>query len=81
MLGSFGSVQTIWMSATLERSWLNTAEVDLEQDVPKELPLDLDRETSQAIRDVMTAKKVVHHVKPKAGDIDKLAKEIVTSHF
>jgi CRISPR-associated endonuclease/helicase Cas3 len=37
MLGSFGNVQTIWMSATVERDWLKTVDVDLEQDIQREL--------------------------------------------
>jgi CRISPR-associated endonuclease/helicase Cas3 len=80
ILGSFGSVQTIWMSATVERDWLNTADFDSAQDAKEGPPLDLSRETSQVIQDVMNAKKIVNQAKPKAGDVEKLAKEVVTSH-
>ena len=59
MLGSFGNVQTIWMSATVERDWLKTVDVDVEQDIQKELSLDLAKETSLTLRDTMSAKKTV----------------------
>jgi CRISPR-associated endonuclease/helicase Cas3 len=80
MLGSFGNVQTIWMSATVEHDWLKTVDVDVEQDIQRELSLDLAKETSQVLRDTMCAKKVVHKANAKAGDSEKLAKEIIDAH-
>jgi CRISPR-associated endonuclease/helicase Cas3 len=80
IVGSFGQVQTIWMSATVEPNWLATADVDLTQDAAGELSLDLAKETSQSIRDVMLAKKFVRKTKAKAGEMAKLAREIVSKH-
>jgi CRISPR-associated endonuclease/helicase Cas3 len=80
MLGSFGNVQTIWMSATVERDWLKTVDVELEQDIRRELSLDLAKETSLALRDTMYAKKIVQKAIAKAGDSEKLAQEIINAH-
>jgi CRISPR-associated endonuclease/helicase Cas3 len=80
MLGSFGNTQTIWMSATVERDWLATADIDLAQDASSELSLDLSQESSSVIHDVMLAKKFVRKTKAKAGELPKLAKEIISEH-
>jgi CRISPR-associated endonuclease/helicase Cas3 len=79
-LGNFGNIQTIWMSATVERDWLKTVDVDVEQDIPRELSLDLSKETAKALQDTMCAKKIVHKANAKAGDSEKLAKEIIDAH-
>jgi CRISPR-associated endonuclease/helicase Cas3 len=80
MLGSFGNVQTLWMSATVERDWLKTVDVDVEQDIQRELSLDLTKETSLALRDTMYAKKTVQKTIAKAGESEKLVKEIINAH-
>lgn len=80
LVGSFGNTQTIWMSATVELDWLATADVDLARDAREELSLVLEQEPLQSIRDVMLAKKFVRKTKAKAGELAKLAKEIVSKH-
>jgi len=80
LFGSFGKVQTIWMSATIEPDWLKTVDADLKQDARGEFLLDLAAETAQTLHDVMQAKKVIQKAKAKAGDTAKLAKEVVGEH-
>lgn len=81
IIGSFGNIHTIWMSATVEPGWLTTADIDLTLDAVGELSLDLTQESSQPIHDVMLAKKYIHKAKARADETTKLAKEIVSKHY
>ncbi|MGE3537982.1 MAG: CRISPR-associated helicase Cas3' [Candidatus Tectimicrobiota bacterium] len=80
MIGSFGKTQTIWMSATVERDWLQTVDVDVQQDIAGEISLDASREVSSTLQEVICAKKIVHRANAKAGEKDKLTKEIISAH-
>jgi len=80
MLGSFGKASTVWMSATVESDWLKTVDVDVDQDIKRGISLDPIKETSPTLRDAMRAKKIVRKVIAKAGESEKLAKEVVSAH-
>lgn len=77
---TFGRVQTIWMSATVERDWLKTVDIEPDKDIVGSLALDLDKETAQPLHDAMGARKTVRKAKAKVGDLGKLAKEVLSKH-
>lgn len=79
-LCSFGNAQTIWMSATIKRDWLITVDVDPEQDIRGEPLFDIAKEKSEVLHDVMFAQKVVHEIKVKAGEFEKITKKVLAAH-
>ncbi len=80
MFGSFGNVQTIWMSATVKRDWLVTIDVDPKHDIRGELSFDIAKEESKVLHAVMFAPKTVNETKLKAGEFEKITKRVLSAH-
>ena len=80
LFGAFGPVKTLWMSATIDRDWLKTADCDLGRDVQGIRSLNLDREGSETIHKVMCARKKLRPAGVKAQDTEKLAEKVLESH-
>lgn len=81
ILGAFGKTQTIWMSATMEEEWLMTADFELASDA-KGKPLTLTHKDfeSDTLKKRWEADKHLRQANAKAGEIEKLADEVVDSH-
>jgi CRISPR-associated endonuclease/helicase Cas3 len=78
--GTFGLCPSIWMSATLEPSWLNT--VDFRGKFPAD-PLHLSKEDYdiEPLRKRMTANKTLKMLDaPWSEDMKEVAKEVVANH-
>jgi CRISPR-associated endonuclease/helicase Cas3 len=76
----WGTVQTIWMSATLQRDWLAT--VDFKDKLPDLSCLKLgagDREDKR-LKERLQAKKPVQKTDASAEDTEKLAECILSEH-
>jgi CRISPR-associated endonuclease/helicase Cas3 len=80
LFGAFGPVKTLWMSATVDRDWLKTADCDLDQDVQGVRSLNLERENSETLRKVIYARKKLQSAGVEAQDTEKLAKKVLKSH-
>ncbi len=79
-LGTFGSTRTLWMSATMEPSWLETIDVDPSIDTAGRVDLDqADREDEQ-LRARLEAVKALKSAKARMGESAKLAEEIAAAH-
>jgi CRISPR-associated endonuclease/helicase Cas3 len=80
-LGSFGTCPSVWMSATLEPTWLDT--VDFRGKFPEE-PLELskdDYDTSLPLHHRMTARKTLAKLDATwAKDMKAIAKAIIDKH-
>lgn len=81
-LGAFGGPRTIWMSATVESGWLETADFEIAQDAPVVLCLDPEKDiaASPELKDRWEANKPIEEAKAKAGENEKLAKTISQAH-
>jgi len=80
ILGSFGNIQTVWMSATVKRDWLVTVDVDPERDIQGELSFDIAKEESEALHAAMFAPKIINETKVKAGEFEKITKKVLSAH-
>ena len=82
MLGTMGSsnIKTIWMSATLEREWMNT--VDHKQQTGNSTAFALNHEDLNfpGIKSRMSAVKTLRKTSAGAGDMRALAEEILQKH-
>ena len=81
-LGVFGSMRTVWMSATVESEWLKVVDFEIAQDAPQVLSLDpqKDIEASPALKERWQAKKPIEKATAKAGEERKLAQKILQAH-
>jgi CRISPR-associated endonuclease/helicase Cas3 len=84
-LKTFGKTQTIWMSATMESDWLKTADFNIELDAPctplgKPLGLSDKDFANEKLGRRWTAIKNLKQAESKAGEIEKLVREIITNH-
>ena len=81
-LGTLSGVRTIWMSATVEPAWLETADFEIAQDAPGILSLDPERdiEASPELKDRWVASKPIERAKAKAGEDEKLGNDILKAH-
>jgi len=70
--------QTAWMSATLERQWLET--VDFKKRAPGLLSLQLGQEDRQKAKSRWNAKKPLNRARACMGDIEVLVSEIRKTH-
>jgi len=76
LLGTYGPTSTTFASATLDTSWLETAEYTVNQRTTEQLD-EKDRALEQ-IRRIVDAPKVVEQL--KVGDDEQLAREVVARH-
>jgi CRISPR-associated endonuclease/helicase Cas3 len=79
-LGSFGDAKTIWMSATLLPTWLET--VDFRERVPSLSTLRLSRPdySADGLRERWVAKKPVDKAKPRADEPAAVAALVKEQH-
>jgi len=80
-LGGFGKCQSLWMSATLEPTWLNTVDF---LGCPKGEPLELDVkdfDPKRALLKRMTAHKTLHRLEAASStDMKEVAKAVLEKH-
>lgn len=81
ILDTFGKARTIWMSATMETDWLRTADFSIELDAPGK-PLDLNEKdfANKKLNDRWKAIKNLKQTKSKAGETEKLVREVIDNH-
>ena len=75
--GTFGSVNSIWMSATLEREWINTVDFDQTSDL-KILELSKSDYKMEKIEKIKNSKKKL--VNKKVSDESEIAKHVIEDH-
>jgi len=78
-LGTALLVQTSWMSATLEESWLRTVDVE-DTDVVGRLALEADDLAHPVVAGRVGALKAVDRALSAIGDLKGLAREIIAAH-
>lgn len=76
-LGAYGAVSSLWMSATLQRSWLQTADLDLRNAHLVELE---DEDRTGRLKEVIDAAKPLTPAKNTFDDGAALAGEILNAH-
>jgi CRISPR-associated endonuclease/helicase Cas3 len=79
-LGTQHAVKTLWLSATMEPDWLNTIDVDLEQDARGSLSLGLRDQATDEVRKRLNAAKSLAPASARMDDPKALASEIATAH-
>lgn len=80
-VGTLGGAATFWMSATMDRSWIETVDVDPAVDIPGE-PVELNDADFRngKLRKRLDAPKPLSRAAARVGRIDALASEVVAAH-
>ena len=76
-LGTLGPAHTIWMSATLDRDWLRTVDLDPEDNSET---IELSQEDSKRVRNVIRAPKPLRMARATSDQTKELAAEILKAH-
>lgn len=79
-LGTLGGTQTLWMSATMEPSWLKTIDVDPFIDIVGRIDLDQADRQDERLRTRLEAAKPLKLAKARIGESAQLAEEIADAH-
>lgn len=79
-VGTFGSAQTLWMSATMEPSWLETIDVDPSIDLSRRIEVDPTDPRDERLQLRVDASKPLKYADARMGENTKLADEIAPAH-
>ena len=80
ILGTVGRTESVWMSATLEPTWLETADFAPMQKALKRLQLDPSDEKTTGIRKRNQATKLLVRTSAPMGNLRLLAGEVAEAH-
>lgn len=78
-MGAFGPTRSIWMSATLDESWLETVDFPKEQ-LDRRLELDEQDLQNKHVKRLWTAPKPLSKSNAAMGDVARCADEIADAH-
>lgn len=78
-MGVLGPTRSIWMSATLDESWLETVDFPKEQ-LDRRLELDEQNLQNKDVKRLWTARKPLSRSKTPMGDVEACADEIAKAH-
>ena len=78
-MGAFGPTRSIWMSATLDESWLKTVDFPKEQ-LGRRLELDEQDHQNRHVNRLWTAPKPLSNSNAVMGDVAGYAQEIAEAH-